>query len=385
MKYKIVFKSFNFEKEFFISIKMILGHSSDNLKDHLNNENLNEEIQATGIGQTNLDSLSDITKIKKYCSKNKNFSEIFELLEYIDKGSESVVCKASLKLKEPQKKKNGILKIIFNRKKQEDKNELKIAKKLKNINVINFESSHIILKDESWCIFMEYAEIGNLLNLKNFLKTEYFSESIICFLSYQILNSLIYCHKCKVAHMDIKPKNIVVNKFFHAKLIDFSISINYIGKKPCDFIKLPSIGTSLYMPIEVIASQKIKYKDLNKIDLYSFGVLIYFLAFGKHPYQLSYDDQDNHQKIYEKIYLNKIGINRDNQNFSLCFYDFLTKILEKDINKRINIYEAQNHYWIKGAKILQEEMNLNNNINVFAQYLLKNHIKKFNDYISQYT
>ena len=366
---------------------MLLEHNSIKLKEHLNNENLKEDIQITGSGALNLDSLSDIAKIRKYCSKNKDFSEKFELLEYIDKGSESVVCKASLKLKEPQKKLNGIIKIILNKKKEENKKELKIATKLKNINVINFYSSHTIIKDESWCIFMENAHFGNLLNLKNkILKKEkfFFSEPMICFLSYQILNSLIYCHNCKIAHMDIKPKNIVVDSYFTTKLIDFSISINYKGKKPNDEIKLSPIGTSLYMPLEVISSQKVKYKDLNKIDLYSFGVIIYLLAFGKYPYELSYDDQDDYQKIYEKIFLNKIGINIENKKFSLCFYDFLTNLLEKDINKRISINEALNHYWIKGAKILQEEMMNLNNIDKFVQHLLCNHIKKFNDYKNQY-
>jgi len=372
-------------KNFFISIKMLLEHNSSKLIEHLDNENLNEDIQITGSGALNLDSLSDITKIRKYCSKNKDFSEKFELLEYIDKGSESVVCKASLKLNEPQKKKNGIIKIILNRKKQENKNELKIATKLKNKNIINFYNSHTIIKDESWCIFMENAHFGNLLNLRhNILKRDFFSESMICFLSNQILNSLIYCHNCKIAHMDVKPKNIVVDNYFNTKLIDFSISINYKGKKPSDSIKLPSIGTSLYMPLEVISSQRVKYKDLNKVDLYSFGVVIYILAFGKYPYELSCDDQDNHQKIYEKIFLKNIGINIENKYFSLCFYDFLTKILEKDINKRISIYEAQNHYWIKGAKILEEEMDNLNNINKFVKYLICNHIKKFNDYKTQY-
>ena len=364
---------------------MIFVHNSNKLKDHLNNENTNEDIQKTGSSPLNLENLSDITKISNYCSKNKDFSENFELLEYIDKGSESVVCKALLKLKEPQKKLTGILKIILKQKKEEKKNELKIASKLKNINIINFYSSYTILKDESWCIFMENAKYGNLLNLKHkILKREYFSESMICFLSYQILNSIIYCHNCKIAHMDIKPQNIVVDSYFNTKLIDFSISINYKAKKPNDGIKLLPIGTSLYMPLEVISSQRIKYKELNKIDLYSFGVIIYILAFGKYPYELSYDDQDDYQKIYEKIFLNKIGINIENKKFSLCFYDFLTNLLEKDINKRISINEALNHYWIKGAKILQEEMMNLNNIDKFVQHLLCNHIKKFNDYKNQY-
>ena len=42
----------------------------------------------------------------------------------------------------------------------------------------------------------------------------------------------------------------------------------------------------------------------------------------------------------------------ENNIFSLVFIDFLKKLLEKDIDKRININEALNHDWIKGANIL---------------------------------
>jgi serine/threonine protein kinase len=188
----------------------------------------------------------------------------------------------------------------------------------------------------------------------------------------------------KICQFDIKPHNIVMDEHLNIKIIDFSISLDYSNINSNNLIQLPLRGTSFYMAPEVIKKEIINIKELNKIDLYSFGVIIYILAFGKYPYELSYEDQYDYQKIYEKIFLNKIGINIENKKFSLCFYDFLTNLLEKDINKRISINEALNHYWIKGAKILQEEMMNLNNIDKFVQHLLCNHIKKFNDYKTQY-
>ena len=50
-----------------------------------------------------------------------------------------------------------------------------------------------------------------------------------------------------------------------------------------------------------------------------------------------------------------LTINEENNNFSSYLVDFLKLLLEKVINKRININETLNHYWVKGAKILFDE------------------------------
>ena len=42
----------------------------------------------------------------------------------------------------------------------------------------------------------------------------------------------------------------------------------------------------------------------------------------------------------EKIFLNKIGINIENKKFSLCFYDFLTNLLNKNMLKNTLIIIA---------------------------------------------
>ena len=137
------------------------------------------------------------------------------------------------------------------------------------------------------------------------------------------------------------------------------------------------------MPLEVIFSQKIKYKDLHKIDLYAFGVILYNLAFGCYPYNLTHDDEGDYNKIGQKLIINKIGINEKKCGFSSYFVDFLNKLLEKDIKKRINIIDAKAHYWMKSSKILLDVKEKINNINLFTNYLLTDHIKDFNDYIGK--
>ena len=58
-------------------------------------------------------------------------------------------------------------------------------------------------------------------------------------------------------------------------------------------------------------------------------------------------------------------------------------MLENDINKRIDINQALNHYWIKGGKILLNEKENIFNANKFLSYLIADHIKNFDDYIKR--
>ena len=181
--------------------------------------------------------------------------------------------------------------------------------------------------------------------------------------------------------MDIKPQNIVMDEYLNAKIIDFSISINYANKKPNEEIKLPYKGTNFYMSPEIYKSQKIKYRDLNKVDAYALGVILYNLAFGYYPYNLNYGDEDYDKVILEKI-TSKLEIKNESK-FSSQFIDFISKLLQSDINKRISIYEALQHPWIKASQILLDEKENLYNINSFVTKLLTDNIKKFNDYLNR--
>lgn len=231
-------------------------------------------------------------------------------------------------------KKEVIFKVILKEKKEkENRREIYISSKLKNQNIINFYGYSQLKKNESECIIMEYAKYGNLRYFqRNIIKRACLSESLICFFACQILNGINYCYKCNIVHMDIKPQNIVIDCFLNSKLIDFSIALNYKEKKPTDEVKLPTIGTNFYMAPEVISSKKIKIKDILKIDLYSFGVLLYNLAFYKYPYNLVCGDEEDYNKIYKKIKNEKLDLN-DEKEYSKYFKDFLSKLLNKNIKK----------------------------------------------------
>lgn len=320
--------------------------------------------------------------------KSNGLYENFELCDYIGSGSESIAYSILIKYKNRKGEKNikkAVVKaIISSRNKKDIEKETFASSKLKNSNIIDFYAFVKSKKGPLSLIFMEQAKYGNIKDfLIKTLKKPTFPESAICFFAAQILNGIQYCHKSKIAHMDIKPHNIVINDLCYAKLIDFSISLNYKDKNPDKEFKLPLKGTSFYMSKEVLGQSKIKYKDLNKIDLYSFGVVLFNLAFGTYPYGLTYGDEKNHDIILKKIKENEL-VFPDEKNFSKYFLDFLKKLLAKNIYERISLNEAMNHYWIKGATILNDEKEKSYNMCSFLGYLLTDHIKDFNDYIHKY-
>jgi serine/threonine protein kinase len=274
-------------------------------------------------------------------------------------------------------------KMIVNKERERKKifNEIMISKKMKHQNIVDFYGCYEVKKNEVSCIVMEYSKYGNLWDFsKNVLKRKFYTETFICFISFQILTALKYLELCKIAHLDLKPQNITINEFLTVKLIDFSISINY-SKMNSNQIKLPSCGTKYYMAPEVISSKTIDVKDLNKVDLFSLGVVLYNLAFGSFPFDYEYEDFDNNEKIYNKIM--NIEIKFENHSYSSHFIDFLKKLLEKDINKRIDINQALNHYWVKGAQLIFEEKENLYNAGKFLTLLITDHIKNFNDYLDK--
>ena len=341
-------------------------------------KNKNED----NLGVSKNDEIHQIKQKQDIVENNlrncKVFGENFELKGLIDSGSESKVYKIYNK---KNKKEYAIKHIIMESERKKKENELKIASKMKQKNIIIFHGYTSLLDDENFnCIIMENAKYGNLRNFQTkVLKRPFLSESMLCFLFSQVLNGLIYLHRCKVAHMDIKPQNIVIDEFLNAKLIDFSISINYKDKEPDDEIKLKFKGTNFYMPLEIHDEETIKYKDLNKIDAYALGITLYNLAYGCYPFDLTREDSKDYDSIFKKIN-GKLKFKNDFK-LSSYFRDFISKLLEKDINKRMSIYEAARHPWIKGAEIIMMEKEKMYNISPFVVNLMTNNIKKFNDFL----
>ena len=312
------------------------------------------------------------------------FSEKFELLNYINSGSSGVVFKGFDK-KNPNYHlcfkffMNNLRKAKKNKIKNQCLKEINIHNKLKNDNIIN-NYDYISMNNIS-CIIMEYAELGDLEHFHTIINTKRnFSEGLLSFITIQILRGLLSLTKSKIIHMDIKPQNLLIDKNLNIKITDFSASFSYENYKKNNKILLPFSGTSLYMSPEVISCEYIDYIYCNKIDLYSLGVVLYYFAFEQFPYGLIIEDCIEFNLIIQKIKNNKL-IFPNIKIYSAMFLDFLSKLLEKDIRKRINIYQALNEPWVKSGEILFNEKEKIDNTEIFLINIITDNLECFNKYI----
>ncbi|MBA0751403.1 hypothetical protein Gogos_000330, partial [Gossypium gossypioides] len=105
-----------------------------------------------------------------------------------------------------------------------------------------------------------------------------------------IAKGLAYLHEdCnqKIVHLDIKPQNILLDEHFNAKVSDFGLS-KLIGKDQSRVITTMR-GTPGYMAPEWLSSV-----ITEKVDVYSFGIVVLEILCGRRNVDESQQEEDMH-------------------------------------------------------------------------------------------
>ncbi|MBA0815534.1 hypothetical protein Gohar_000299 [Gossypium harknessii] len=105
-----------------------------------------------------------------------------------------------------------------------------------------------------------------------------------------IAKGLAYLHEeCnqKIIHLDIKPQNILLDENFNAKISDFGLS-KLIGKDQSRVITAMR-GTPGYMAPEWLSSC-----ITEKVDVYSFGIVVLEILCGRRNVDESQEEEDMH-------------------------------------------------------------------------------------------
>ena len=115
------------------------------------------------------------------------------------------------------------------------------------------------------------------------------SQEQIIDIARQVLEALRAAHSAGIVHRDLKPANIMVRFDGYVKVLDFGLAKRVTasapsprGGTPGSEITAPGqiAGTAAYMSPEQIHGEEVDQRS----DLFSFGIVLYQLVTGKHPW-----------------------------------------------------------------------------------------------------
>ena len=322
----------SFKSKNYLSFKIInfLYNNKSNLK--------SEKIYLVDIEHEN-----ELKTFLNEINNSPTFNDKYNIEKVIDEGGNSKILLGNstkdnnykVAIKVLSKSKNKIENIIW-------ENEIfYILSKYNENNIIKCIES---FEDENYIILIyEYIENGNLLNFR-----EKLNECLLYKITHKLINGLYFLHSLRIIHRDIKPENILI-KFndpnniddFDIKYIDFGLSKMLTYKE--DYFN--TSGSFDYLPPEIIHKKNQNFK----CDIWSLGMTLYALKFGKFPFLRL-------ETFLNKIKEDEFKVNRNNyyNNRSLkCkiikkYNDKICECIEKclvyDQNKRFSIEQLKKSF-----------------------------------------
>ena len=213
-------------------------------------------------------------------------------------------------------------------------------------------------------IIMEYCSGGDLFSFiqkRNFMLKE---EKVVVIM-YKLCKAVYYVHSYGIAHRDIKPENVLLtseSEDADIRLLDFGLSKIVGPNQKCT----EPYGTLTYCAPEIILDKPY----LKTVDSWSLGVMTYLMLSGSLPFSGKDEHEIAKNVVYSKVDFEKKPIWKE---ITKEAKDFITKLLEKDLKKRIEMKAALEHPWFRKFN-LQNEIN-DNNVKVNKSFKKANSIQ----------
>lgn len=166
--------------------------------------------------------------------------------------------------------------------------EITLMKKLQHPGVA--ELRDFLDDDDNFYLILEYCAGGDLSGV---IKRGRIQEDIARDYMCQLVNVLRYLKTRNIIHRDLKPQNILLTSDFKTiKVTDF----NFARELYDNDLAQTMCGSPLYMAPEIIEKEEYTVKS----DLWSVGMILYEMVYGRTPYSDSYNLVNLLEKIKTK-------------------------------------------------------------------------------------
>ncbi|KAF1953199.1 calmodulin dependent protein kinase [Byssothecium circinans] len=214
------------------------------------------------------------------------------------------------------------------------KEEIAIMKKLNHPNLVSLIEVLDDPEEDSLYMVMEMCKKGVVMQVGLEERADpYPEEQCRCWFRDMILG-LEYLHAQGIIHRDIKPDNCLITGEDVLKIVDFGVSEMFDKQDQMKTAK--SAGSPAFMPPELCVAKHGEV-DGKAVDIWSMGVTLYCLLFGRIPFE-----KHGMIELYE-------AIREDQPDFDECdpdLLDLLGRLLEKDPKKRITMEQIREHPWV---------------------------------------
>jgi tRNA A-37 threonylcarbamoyl transferase component Bud32 len=153
--------------------------------------------------------------------------------------------------------------------------EVHCLSQLHHPNIVRFVAAS--WKPPVCCLIMEYVPGGSLRAFLRKLEKGSMPMTTVLSMALDVALGMEYLHSQGVVHRDLKSENLVLTEDLHLKLTDFGVGCL---ETECD-LRSADTGTYRWMAPEMISHKHYS----KKVDVYSFGIVLWELVTGLLPFQ----------------------------------------------------------------------------------------------------
>ncbi|KAM7318871.1 hypothetical protein ACRRTK_021984 [Alexandromys fortis] len=205
--------------------------------------------------------------------------------------------------------------------------EVQILQTLEHSNIIHF--FHVIDTQSRTYIITEYVAGKDLRKFLREVKRLKEQEARPIF--QQVVSAVYFLHQRRIAHRDIKLKNILIDGDGNVKLCDFGLAVQLAEGQMLNRV----CGSLKYMAPEILAREP--YDGLA-VDMWSLGVVLYVMVTGKYPFSEVTKDG-----MHRLITNTKYPIF---EHLSIPCHIIIAQLLMVPTNRRITICQLVETPWL---------------------------------------